>query len=130
MTVVKVTLAEPEEDGGSGKGPNPMESLILSLAICEFETSLMIAGDMGIKSWVLDMDAAATINLNGYMGKEDSMDLDGGNVFLKYEHGATITTEADQATIDAIFEESKARCPLTRLFEDAGVQLEGKWTKA
>jgi len=125
-----VTLAEPEEDGGSGKGPNPMEALILSLAICEFETSLMIAGDKGIKSWVLDMDAAATINLNGYMGKEDSLDLDGGKVFLKYEHGATIATEADQATIDAIFEEVKARCPLTRLFEDGGVKLEGTWTKA
>ena len=46
-----VTLAEPVEDGGSGKGPNPMEALISSFAICEFEQSLVIAKEKGVRNW-------------------------------------------------------------------------------
>ncbi len=124
----KVVLAEPVEDGGSGKGPNPMEALISSFAICEFEQSLVIAKEKGVKNWVLDMDASLLVNLDGYMNKSPGMHAK--DVFVKMKHDATITTEADQATIDKIFEETVTRCPLTRLFSDAGAGLEGKWTKA
>merc|ERR1711977_543147 len=79
--VGKVTLAEPEEDGGSGKGMNPMEALLTSFAVCEFEQSLMIAKEEGVQSWVLDIEASVTVNLDGYMNKPGAQKMASKDVF-------------------------------------------------
>ena len=121
-------LAEPEEDGGSGKGPNPMEALISSLAICEFEQSLVIAKEHGVKQWEVSQSMSFEINLDGYLNKAPNMAAK--DVFRKVTRSGAITTEADAATASAILDATEIRCPLTRLFADAGVAMSGSWTKA
>lgn len=124
-----VTLAEPVEDGGSGEGPNPMEALITSLAVCEFEQSLVIAMDLGVTNWEMDMKSSFLINLDGYMDKPGKRNMDAKDVFKSVMTTAKITTDADQDTIDKIWNMQHERCPVVRLFIDAGIDVQGDWKK-
>jgi putative redox protein len=126
----EVTLAEPVEDGGSGEGPNPMEALITALAVCEFEQSLVIAMDMDIDNWAVEARASFVVNLDGYMNKPGKQNMSARQVFKSVTNNAKVTTDADQDTINKVLEQQRARCPVTRLFVDAGVEVQGSWTKA
>eukprot|EP00656_Telonema_subtile_P053092 TRINITY_DN7575_c0_g1_i4.p1 TRINITY_DN7575_c0_g1~~TRINITY_DN7575_c0_g1_i4.p1 ORF type:complete len:108 (-),score=38.05 TRINITY_DN7575_c0_g1_i4:194-517(-) len=101
---------------------------ITAFAVCEFEQSLMIAKEKGVESWVVDVHTALEVNLDGFMNI--SPNLHAKDVFLAIRDHAVVTTDADQATIDAIHEETRARCPITQLFATVGTKIEGKWTKA
>jgi putative redox protein len=124
----RFALAEPEDEGGSGKGPNPMEALISSLAICEFEQSLVIAKERGVKQWEVKQELTFEVNLDGYMNKAKNMAAK--DVFRNVSRTGKVATEADASVVDSILEATKVRCPITRLFADAGVAMEGQWVKA
>jgi uncharacterized OsmC-like protein len=125
-----VTLAEPVEDGGSGKGPNPMEALITAVAVCQLEQSLVIANEMSLGSWVVDADAAFVINLDGYLNLPHAQNMQAHDVFRSVKVDATVTADVDQDTVDRVLLQTLARCPLVRLLESAKVKVESKWSKA
>lgn len=88
----------------------------------------MIAKERKVDAWTMKIDISLDIDLAGYMNKAPG--LAARDVFRRIVSNAFVQTSADQATVDAIRAETHVRCPLVRLFDDAGTKIEGKWTKA
>lgn len=133
-------LAEPVADGGSGKGPNPMEALTMSLAICEFETSCMVVKEMKgseeqqkdddwtYPDWAMKTEISNEINLDGYMNVQQNMKA--SEVFRQMTITSTVQTDLTQEEVDRVAAAVDMRCPLTRLFDDAGAKIVRRWVLA
>merc|ERR1719409_2706383 len=62
-------VAEPQEDGGTGKGANPMHHLMAALTGCLHEQSIVVAEELGVKDWGhIVWSTSFDVNLDGYLG--------------------------------------------------------------
>jgi uncharacterized OsmC-like protein len=129
----KFTLlsSEPEADGGSGKGPNPMTYGIMSVPVCEHEESNMMAEGVGITDWAACQWACQMdINLAGYMG-EIKTPLPAKDVFTKvFITCKPVGSKATNEQVQALKAKVHSTCPMSRLFKSAGVEFEEIWVTA
>jgi uncharacterized OsmC-like protein len=113
---------EPEEDGGSNSGPNPMHHFVASLVGCQNEQAQVVAEEIGIKADKINFTVDVSLNLSGFMG--DSENSEGCFKLVKI-NAEVSGVNADQAKTLGI--KVDARCPILSLLRSAGVVIESTW---
>lgn len=128
---MRFQVAEPVEDGGTGKGANPMHHLMAGLTGCMNNLSTVIAleMDIAVKDWAqTTWTSTMEINLDGYMGVTNNA-MKASDIYRSMTVNAVFTGPVTQEQVDTIKAKTLTRCPITRIFESAGVHVIGSWTK-
>lgn len=66
-----ITIDEPEQLGGTNKGPNPVETLLGSLGGCLDFTGSIVAQQMGYELNEFEMHVSGDLDTHGVRGKAD-----------------------------------------------------------
>lgn len=119
-------LDEPEEEGGTNKGANPMQYLIAALAGCENEQAAVIAEELKIKIEKIEWNVTVDLDLAGFEGK---------NLNLTQPYKAAsitgkVTTDGTVDQVASLAASLAARCPIRRLLVNSGVDVQSNITKA
>jgi len=114
---------EPEEDGGSNSGPNPMHHLVASLASCQNEQAQVVAEEMGIEAKQIEIRLEVGLNLAGFMGVTDHSEGCFQSVRI---HASVAGLSANQ--VKALGKQVDARCPILSLMRSSGAVVESKWS--
>ena len=118
-------IDEPEEDGGSNSGPNPMHHFVASLAGCQNEQAQVVAEELGIRTNEINIILEVSIDLSGFMGVSDNSD----GAFQHVKLHAVVAGVSEEQS-QALGEKVDARCPILGLLRSAGVAVESNWTVA
>lgn len=105
---------EPQNIGGTDKGPTPVEYLLGALAGCLNVVGHVIAKEMGITLRALDMTLEGELDPSKFMGHptDSRAGYQSIQVVLKPD------TDADKATLDNWVKEVEARCPVSDNIEN------------
>lgn len=101
-------IDEPEEHGGTGSAPNPVEYELGALTGCLNVVANLVAKEKGVELESLEIDASGELNPAKFQGKET--DERAGFQEIKLEIEAKADT--DDETLREIFEEAEKRCPV------------------
>ncbi len=113
-----VTIDEPEELGGTNKGPNPVEVLLASLGGCLDFTGTIIAKEMGHQLEDFELEVEGDLDPRGVTGKADvPIGLQNIRVDVKKVEGIP------EEKIPEFIEKIQKRCPVDNTLED-GVEVE------
>lgn len=116
-------IDEPEEDGGSNSGPNPMHHFVASLAGCQNEQAQVVAEELGFEAKQIELTLDVALNLAGFMGEADNSE----GCFRRVQISAVVAgISADQAK--SLGSRVDARCPILSLLRSAGADIESRWT--
>ena len=114
---------EPPERGGNDEAPPPLYYLAASLATCQTVQIVKVAEAMRFKHGAINIRAEATTDLvDGLEGN--------ANGVMKFTAGALgidIETDESEKRLERLIALSEDRCPVGRLFIDAGADLDVKW---
>merc|ERR1719412_3103027 len=120
----KYRSSEPKDEEGTSAGPNPMEFSIMSLPVCEQETSQITAENMKMSDcwkdgeWKVGFD----VNLNGYFLKTNDK-IASKDIFQKVHISALVKGNGDKKpSAEQVAELQKkvaSFCPISRLFDVA-----------
>ncbi len=113
---------EPEEDGGSNSGPNPLHHFLASLAGCQNEQAQVVAGELGIQANDIQFTIEVALNLAGFMGEADSSDGSFQEVKLQ---ASVAGLSAEQAS--ELGNRVDARCPILGLLRSGGATIQSTW---
>ncbi len=113
---------EPIAHGGTGEGPSPLQTVLGALLGCESVTFNRAARDMDFSYDGIDFEAGYTIDVRGRMGVRGVIQY-----FQSVKVDAVVTTDEPQERLQAVIEETEARCPVFNLVKDAGVRIEVRW---
>lgn len=129
-TAVRITgtdwsfkVDEPEEDGGSNSGPNPMHHFVASFVGCQNEQAQVVAEELELTADRIDFTVGVQLNLDGFMGVTDHSDRCFQSVTLEAKIGGLSAEQAAQ-----IGERVDARCPVMSLLRSGGAKIETRWT--
>ena len=114
---------EPEEDGGSNSGPNPMQYFITSLASCQNEQAQVVAEELSITIDKIDITLAVDLNLDGFMGLDDNSE----NCFKQANFKAVVHGEISSEKVVELGKRVDARCPILSLLRSSGCKIESAW---
>ncbi len=114
---------EPEDDGGSNSGPNPMHHFVASLAGCQNEQAQVVAEELGFEAKKIDITLEVALNLDGFMGAADNSE----GCFQRVRIDAAVAgLNAEQAS--QLGARVDARCPILSLLRSGGAEIESHWT--
>ena len=118
-------IDEPVERGGTNLGPTPTDAAIAALVGCTNVIGKKCADKLGIDVGHLKIDATCDFDRRGVTLVEE--------IDVPFE-AVTLTVIADgsanQEELNTVAIETAKFCPLAKLFEAAGTQLEVNWRKA
>ncbi|MDX2362183.1 MAG: OsmC family protein [Crocinitomicaceae bacterium] len=117
---------EPEEDGGSNSGPNPMQYFIASLASCQNEQAQVVAEELSITIDKIDITLAVDLNLDGFMGLDDNSEY----CFKRANFNAVVHGEISEDQIIELGKRVDSRCPILSLLRSGGCEIESSWKLA
>jgi uncharacterized OsmC-like protein len=120
----RIVTDEPVAHGGTGAGPSPLQAVLGALCGCEAVTFSRTAAELGFEYAGIDFEAEFKIDIRGRLGNRDVR-----RHFQVVRVVATVETEASEAALRAIVEETEARCPVFNLVHDAGVRCEMRWVR-
>lgn len=66
-----IVIDEPEEMGGSGAGPNPIEYLLASLAGCFIITTVYHAAERKVRIKSMQVEVTGKLDISGFTGASD-----------------------------------------------------------
>lgn len=118
-------LDEPEEEGGTNSGPNPMHHFVASLAGCQNEQAQVVAEELGFEAARIEMTVEIALDLSGFMGNA----ADSNSAF---QH-VTINTRVAGVSDDqarSLGDRVDARCPILGLLRSGGATINSSWTSA
>lgn len=115
---------EPVAHGGSGEGPSPLQTVLGALCGCESVTFSRTAEELGLAYRGISFEAEFRIDIRGRLGNRDVRPH-----FRTVRVEAHVETEATEAELRAVVEETERRCPVFNLLTDAGVQMEVRWVR-
>eukprot|EP00163_Fabomonas_tropica_P030080 TRINITY_DN667_c0_g1_i1.p1 TRINITY_DN667_c0_g1~~TRINITY_DN667_c0_g1_i1.p1 ORF type:complete len:179 (+),score=31.43 TRINITY_DN667_c0_g1_i1:61-597(+) len=122
-----INVDEPEDDGGSNKGPNPMQYMMSSLVASDNEVAVAVVKELGIEGWErVDFDVQFEVDLDGFIGAVTTPI----KPFRKVMVSATVTGEVSQEDIDKVYDAVRVRSPIRTLFLGNGITIQGAWRKA
>ena len=113
---------EPEEHGGTGEGPSPLQTVVGALCGCESVTFSRTAAELGFSYAGISFDAEFTIDIRGRLGNRDVRPH-----FQTVRVRAVVDTDETDDRLREVVEETEARCPVFNLLRDAGVKLDMHW---
>ncbi|WP_147805081.1 OsmC family protein [Alkalicoccus halolimnae] len=120
-----ITIDEPENMGGTNKGPDPLGNMLASLAGCENVIANMVAKEMDFDLKSISFDIHGELDPRGLMGTADVRPY-----FQKVDINAKVTTDETDERIQELKEKTDARCPVYTTLEAANVELNATWEKA
>jgi putative redox protein len=120
-----ITIDEPENMGGTNKGPDPLGNMLASLAGCENVIANMVAKEMDFDLKSITFDIHGELDPRGLMGTADVRPY-----FQKVDINAKVTTDETDERIQELKEKTDARCPVYTTLEAANVELNATWEKA
>lgn len=118
-------IDEGKHMGGQDSGPNPLQSVLGSLAACENVTARMVAREIGFDLQDISFNISGEFDPSGFMGKADVQ-----------PYFETVTIEADITTTESVErlkelqEKVEARCPVYTMMKAAGVNMVDTWKVA
>lgn len=121
----KFQIDEPEDEGGSGSGPNPMHHFVASLAGCQNEQAQVVAEELGFEAKQIDFTIDVALNLAGFMG-----DAENSNGCFKHVRITAAVSGISTEQAVALGEKVDARCPILSLLRSAGAEIESSWIAA
>lgn len=112
----KMTIDEPEQMGGTGDGPTPMQVMFFALAGCLNMTSHLVAREKGIKLKGLKVEISGDMNPMKFMGIEKNIraGFDAVNVKLIPDFDGFY----DDQLLAEWIKETEERCPVTDNIKD------------
>eukprot|EP01027_Heterolobosea_sp_BB2_P009148 GEZU01013523.1.p1 GENE.GEZU01013523.1~~GEZU01013523.1.p1 ORF type:complete len:187 (+),score=37.55 GEZU01013523.1:840-1400(+) len=121
----KFVIDEPSELGGNDAGPDALVTSLGALAGCDEITAQTVAGEMRMQLDGIEFDVKAQYDPRGFLGAQGVTPY-----FKKVVLNAKVKTNESQEKVDELERTVHRRCPLFRMFKDAGVPIESKYTKA
>ncbi len=114
---------EPEERGGTDTAAAPLEMLNASLAACQTVQIVKVAEAMRFNHGAINIHAEATTDL------VDGIEGNNNGVMQFVAAGLVIEIETDESEkrLERLKALSEDRCPVGRLFEDAGAEVKIAW---
>jgi len=116
---------EPTERGGTNTGPTPTDAAIAALVGCTNVIGNKCADKLGIDIGHLSIDATCLFDRRGVMLSEE-IDLP----FVKITLNITADGPATDEELALVAAEVSKYCPLSKLFRQAGTQIEETWGSA
>jgi uncharacterized OsmC-like protein len=101
-------IDEPEEHGGTGSAPNPVEYELGALTGCFNVVAHVVAEEMGVQIHSLEINASGNLNPAKFQG-EDTEERAG---FQEIEMDIDVESDADAETERQLFEKVEERCPV------------------
>ncbi len=103
----KLTIDEPESLGGTNKGPNPVELLLISLGSCQCIVFQVYASELGINIRRLSITVEGELDPKGFLGISQ---VQAGFTDIKYT--IDIETDADAEKVKRLKELVELHCPV------------------
>jgi len=119
---VSTTIDEPIERGGTNLGLSPTETLVASLVGCTAVIGRKCAAKLEIDVGHLAISAVCQFDRRGVLLMEE-IDMPFTHVQLNIETSGTATP----AQLTRLGAEVAKFCPVSKLFRQAGVQVEDNW---
>ncbi len=119
-----IVTDEPAERGGKDEAPPPLFHLTAALAACQTVQIVKVAEAMRFKHGAINIKATATTDLI------DGIDGNANGVMHFCEAELFIEIETDETTqkFERLQALSEDRCPVGRLFAEAGYPPSMSWT--
>lgn len=121
----EITIDEPASMGGTDKGPDPLSTLLASLAGCENVIANLVAKDIGFDLQGIEFDVKGELDPRGLMGQTDIQPY-----FNKIFVHAKVQTGETSERIQELKEKTDLRCPVFTTFKAAGIPIDATWEKA
>lgn len=118
-------IDEPEEEGGTNTGPNPMHHFVASLAGCQNEQAQVVAEELGFQAGDIKMSFEVAMDLSGFMG----VATDSDHAFKLVKMSAKVAGVSEQQA-RSLGEQVDARCPILSLLRSSGTKIESDWSPA
>jgi putative redox protein len=120
-----ITIDEPPAMGGQDTGPDPLATLLASLAGCENVIANLVAKEIEFNLDGIEFEIKGILDPRGLMGDPNVQPY-----FEKVTINAKVKTTESEERIKELQEKTDARCPVYTTFKAAGIELEPNWTKA
>ena len=118
-----IQVDEPTEDGGSNRGPNPMQYFSTSLVSCQNEQSQVVAEELSLTIDSIDFKVEVDLDLSGFMGKSDNSEGSYKEVRLE----AVVTGAVTEEQVRELGDKVDKRCPILVLLRSSGCKIESTW---
>ncbi len=118
-------IDEPTERGGTNAGPTPTDTALAALIGCTNVIGHKCADKLGVDIGNIAVEIACAFDRRG-VTLEEEIDVP----FTTLRQVVTCDGPASGAEIERVGEEVAKFCPLSKLFEQSGTQLETTWRKA
>ncbi|MBD5770277.1 OsmC family protein [Marinomonas colpomeniae] len=119
---VVLTIDEPIERGGTNIGPTPTESVVATLIGCTNVIAHKCAKKLNINIGNLHISAVCEFDRRGVL-LEEEVDVPFKKITLTVKTNPTV----DKSERDRIAENVTKYCPLSKLFQQAGTEIEAIW---
>lgn len=113
---------EPEELGGTDKGPNPVEYVLGALAACQEIVVKAHAIALGIDVKSVEVEVEGDLDLHGFLNMSD--DARAGFTKVKY-HTKIETYESDSKKLDQLKKITFKNCPVLDIIQNPS-SVDGK----
>ncbi|MDX1484352.1 MAG: OsmC family protein [Alphaproteobacteria bacterium] len=113
---------EAVENRGGGTAPRPLEALTAALAACQSVQIVRVAEAMRFTMRDLDVVCSTTTaRLPGIDGNDPVMRFGAATMEVSF------ATDEPETRIDRLKALAVDRCPVSQLFQDAGIDVEMTW---
>jgi uncharacterized OsmC-like protein len=121
---VNLVIDEPVERGGTNEGATPTETAIGALVGCTNVIGHKCAKQLGVDIGNLDIEAACQFDRRGVTLAED-IEVPFVSVTLTVKASGTASSDE----IKHVGEQVEKYCPLSKLFKNAGTEVNVDWLK-
>ena len=115
-------IDEPVERGGTNQGPTPTDTAIAALVGCTNVIGHKCAAKLGVDIGHLDISVVCDFDRRGVTLSEE-IDVPFQKIVLTVEADGPASQEA----LDRVAAEVAKFCPLSKLFRQAGTEIEEVW---
>lgn len=119
---LEFAIDEPVERGGTNTGPTPTDTAIAALVGCTNVIGHKCANSLGIDIGHLEISVVCDFDRRGVTLAEE-IEVPFQNIVLTVEADGSAT----QDELDRVAMEVAKYCPLSKLFRNAGTNIEENW---
>ncbi|MEM7464754.1 MAG: OsmC family protein [Pseudomonadota bacterium] len=119
---LEFAIDEPVERGGTNTGPTPTDTAIAALVGCTNVIGHKCANSLGIDIGHLEISVVCDFDRRGVTLAEE-IEVPFQNIVLTVEADGSAT----QDELDRVAMEVTKYCPLSKLFRNAGTNIEENW---
>ncbi|MCX7623031.1 MAG: OsmC family protein [Thermomicrobium sp.] len=104
-----IVIDEPPAFGGTDRGPNPAELLLVALGACQELTLLALAEQLGIEVEAIDVEVRGALDLRGFLALDPSVRPG----FQRVEIDVHITSPEPEERLRELLARAERLCPVS-----------------